>query len=297
MKVATAYYNGSEELVWVSDNGPIKISQMAQLHGFDEGAWTADRMFREGDQAFDNIQRWVDWAKRESLEPDTTPTSWMAPIPYPGKIICVGLNYRPHAAESALDVPQSPVLFSKFQNAVVGTEATVSAPPDSHQLDYKAELVMVMGRRCVQVSESDALSYVFGYCNGNDLSARDLQFRTSQWLLGKSGDGFGAMGPYMVTADEIEDPDQLEIIGTRNGVEVQHSNTCEMIFSSRYLISYISHYMTLEPGDVIFTGTPEGVILGQKPEVRKWLVPGERVGVMVEGLGELVTYIGEPSDD
>ena len=292
MKIATGNYHGTEELVWISDKGPIQIRRIAELRGMGEGFWNSARLFQDGEKAQSTVRGMVDWAQREGLEPDAEPTAWMAPASHPGKIICVGLNYRPHAAESALEVPETPVLFSKFQNAIVGTDATVSAPADSHQMDYEAELVIVMGRHCAKASESDALSYVYGYCNGNDLSARDLQFRTSQWLLGKSADGFGAMGPYVVTADEIVDPDQLEIIGTRNGQEVQHSNTREMIFSCCYLISYISYYMTLEPGDVIFTGTPEGVILGKKAETRKWLHTGEQVGVTVQGLGELLTHIG-----
>jgi 2-keto-4-pentenoate hydratase/2-oxohepta-3-ene-1,7-dioic acid hydratase in catechol pathway len=153
-------------------------------------------------------------------------------------------------------------------------------------------LVIVIGQECRDVSEEHALDYVVGYANGNDLSSRSLQFRTSQWLLGKVLDGFAPVGPYLVTADAVPNPDALSIRGWRNGELVQDSNTSQMIFSCRYLISYLSRYMTLRPGDVIFTGTPEGVILGMPEAERRWMTSGEQFTVAIEGLGELVTKIG-----
>jgi len=255
-----------------------------------------EAVLNRSEEAFEAIQSALEAAETLGLEPDLEPTEWAPPVPDPKQILCVGLNYRPHAAESHMDVPAYPVLFNKFGNAIVGSGSTIHPPADALQLDYEAELVVVMGRRCANVTEDEALNYVLGYCNGNDLSARDLQFRTSQWMLGKSPDGFGPIGPYLVTADEIPDPNQLTIVGRRNGEVVQRANTSDMIFSCRYLISYISRYITLEPGDLIFTGTPEGVILGQPEDRRSWLKPGDSVSVQVSGLGELVTYIG-PSRD
>lgn len=210
-------------------------------------------------------------------------------VPNPGKVICVGLNYRRHAAESGMDVPTTPLLFSKFANALAGPDDEVAIPADTAQMDYEAEMTIVIGRRASNVREDEALDYVFGYCNANDLSARDLQFRTAQWLLGKTVDGFCPIGPYLVTADEVADPDALGIRLWVNGEQRQDSHTSDLIFSCRQLISYISRYMTLEPGDMILTGTPEGVAFGYPPEVResKWLKAGDTVTVEIDGLGRL----------
>ena len=210
-------------------------------------------------------------------------------MPNPGKIICIGLNYRRHAAESGMAVPATPVLFSKFNNTLTGHGQPVAIPPDTQQVDYEAELAFVIGRRCRHVAEADALDVVFGYCNANDVSARDLQFLTSQWLLGKTSDGFLPLGPLLVTADEIPDPGQLRITCTVNGELRQDSNTADLIFSVPQIISYLSRYMTLEPGDVISTGTPEGVALGRAD--KPWLQPGDVVTVAIDGLGELTNQI------
>ena len=275
MKLATVEVNHHQELAIVAEGG---------LH--TTGRSMADLLNQTVD--LKELARQAKDGGRQPLEQHRL----LPPVPDPQKIICVGLNYSPHIAEGHFDVPTHPVLFNKCANSLVGDGATVSAPGDSQQFDYESELVIVMGREAHNVSERDALDYVLGYTNGNDLSARDLQFRTSQWLLGKAADGLAPLGPYVVTADEIADPDHLEIRGYRNGQLVQHSNTDQMIFSCRFLISYISRYITLQPGDLIFTGTPEGVIMGQDPAARQWLSPGETVTVAVAGLGELTTHIG-----
>jgi 2-keto-4-pentenoate hydratase/2-oxohepta-3-ene-1,7-dioic acid hydratase in catechol pathway len=271
-------------------HGAVRVEHLAARYGgAQHGPWTVGRILAEGQ--LERVQEWA--ARAASAEMEVVePAGLEAPVPRPGQIVCVGLNYRPHVAESQMDLPTHPVLFNKYARAVVGPGAVVRAPGESTQLDYEAELVIVIGRVCHDVSEAAALDYVAGYCNGNDLSARDLQFRTSQWLLGKAGDGLGPMGPYLVTRDEVADPDQLDIVGRRNGSIVQQANTRDMIFSCRQLVSYISRYLTLEPGDVIFTGTPEGVILGQPAANRRWLTPGEVVTVAITGLGELETTIG-----
>ncbi|NMP22779.1 fumarylacetoacetate hydrolase family protein [Sulfobacillus harzensis] len=279
MKLACAEVHHHQELAIVTEGGVYAADgSMADiLRRGDEGLQELKAQVREAEEG-----------RRQPLEQYRL----LPPVPEPGKIICVGLNYRPHVAEGHFEIPTHPVLFNKYVSSLVGDGATVRAPGDSEQLDYEAELVIVMGRRAQNVSEQDALNYVFGYTNGNDLSARDLQFRTPQWLLGKAADGLAPIGPYIVTADEVPNPDHLEIRGYRNGQLVQHSNTDQMIFSCRFLISYISRYITLEPGDLLFTGTPEGVIMGQDPAARKWLSPGETLTVAVEGLGELTTHIG-----
>jgi 2-keto-4-pentenoate hydratase/2-oxohepta-3-ene-1,7-dioic acid hydratase in catechol pathway len=205
----------------------------------------------------------------------------------PSKIICVGLNYRKHAEESGMEIPTSPVLFPKYPNTLAGHGEPIILPADSSQVDYEAELAIVIGKQAKKVKEDDALGYVFGYCNANDVSARDLQFRTSQWLLGKSLDGFNPIGPYLVTADEVGDPNQLSIQCWVNGELRQESHTSDMVFSCKQIISYLSHYMTLEPGDVILTGTPAGVVMGYPPAEQVWLKDGDVVSVEIENLGVL----------
>src|SRR5581483_644857 len=217
-------------------------------------------------------------------------TLQLAPcVPRTGKIICVGLNYRRHAAESGMAVPETPVLFPKYANGLAASGETIPLPANALQYDYEAELALVIGRRARSVAESEALTYVLGYCNANDLSARDLQFRTSQWLLGKALDKFLPIGPYLVTADEIPDPQSLHIRCLVNGEVRQDSSTADMVFSVAFLVSYLSQYMTLEPGDVILTGTPEGVIAGGGDG--KWLKAGDEVVVELEKLGRLVNVL------
>ncbi|MGA8416266.1 MAG: fumarylacetoacetate hydrolase family protein [Candidatus Dormiibacterota bacterium] len=208
-------------------------------------------------------------------------------VPLPGKLLCVGMNYRRHAAEIGLTPTSTPTLFSKFNNALVASGSPVTLPADVREYDYEAELGVVIGRRARRVSEAEALDHVWGYCNCNDLSARDLQFRTSQYLLGKMLDGFLPVGPELVSADEVDDPQNLTIRSWLNGELRQDSTTSDMLFSVRALVSYISQYVTLEPGDFIATGTPEGVIQGRDPKV--WMKPGDVVEVEVQGLGRLVT--------
>jgi len=213
------------------------------------------------------------------------------PIPRPGKILCVGLNYRRHAHETGMKIPTSPVLFSKFGNTITGPDAEVAVPPEVEQLDYEAELVVVVGRRARRVSEARALDYVLGYTSGNDLSARALQKRTGQWLLGKTLDGFLPIGPELHTADAVPDPQALGVRGWLNGELRQDSSTADMIFSVAEIISYASTYFTLEPGDVIATGTPEGVILGM--EEKRWLRAGDELAVEVGPMRRLVTRLVE----
>jgi 2-keto-4-pentenoate hydratase/2-oxohepta-3-ene-1,7-dioic acid hydratase in catechol pathway len=211
----------------------------------------------------------------------------------PQKIICVGLNYRKHAEETKADIPTSPILFNKFANALTGHGHAVKLPHTSNEVDYEAELTIVIGKTAKDVEESDALDYVFGYSCANDLSARNLQRRTSQWMLGKSCDGFAPIGPYIVTADEVSDPDALTIACSVNGIRKQHSNTADMIFSCRAIISYISKHMTLVPGDIIMTGTPEGVVVGYPREERVYLKAGDVVTVEIEQLGELTITMAD----
>jgi 2-keto-4-pentenoate hydratase/2-oxohepta-3-ene-1,7-dioic acid hydratase in catechol pathway len=211
-------------------------------------------------------------------------------VPTPGKIICVGLNYRNHAKESNLELPPVPVLFSKFQNAVAAPNEVVPLSTNAVKFDYEAELAVVIGRKAKFVTEDRALDYVLGYCNANDVSERELQTKTSQWLLGKTLDKFLPMGPYLLTSDEAGDPQNWPVRCWLNGELRQNSNTADMIFSVRQLVSFISQYMTLEPGDLISTGTPEGVILG-KPRPRTWMKAGDSMTVEVGPLGKLTNAL------
>ncbi len=210
-------------------------------------------------------------------------------VPTPGKIICIGLNYRRHAEESGMKVPTAPVLFSKFNNVLAAHGDDVPIPPDTAQMDYEAELALVIGAGGRHIAEADALDHVFGYFNANDVSARDLQMLSGQWLLGKTPDGFLPIGPYLVTSDEIADPHNLRITCTVNGELRQDSSTGDLIFNIPQIISYISRYVTLQPGDIISTGTPEGVALG-RPD-KPWLRPGDVMTIAIDGLGSLTNRL------
>ena len=210
-------------------------------------------------------------------------------VPNPGKILCVGLNYLGHVAEANRAVPEHPVLFSKFKNTLTGHRESIPLPSNAERFDYEAELTVVIGRRAKYIGKDTALDHVFGYCNGNDISARDLQKRTLQWLLGKTLDKFLPIGPYLVTADEIGNPQNLNLGCWVNGEQRQRTNTSDMIFSVAELVGYASQYMTLEPGDIILTGTPQGVISGMKEPV--WLKPGDEVTVEIDTLGRLTNVM------
>ena len=209
----------------------------------------------------------------------------VSPVPRPGKIICIGLNYRDHAEESGMAIPTSPVIFSKFSTCSIGPNEPVIIPEGSTQTDYEAELAFVIGRRAQSVKKEDALNYVFGYTNFNDVSARDFQFADGQWQRGKSCDTFAPMGEFVATTDEIPDPQNLSIKLRLNGETLQDSNTDQMIFGVAELVEFLSQFITLEPGDVVATGTPPGVGFARKPPV--YLKDGDTVEVEIEGLGVL----------
>ena len=208
---------------------------------------------------------------------------WFAPVPRPGKIICIGLNYRDHAAESNLPVPEQPVVFSKFSTSVIAPGEPVVIPSGSKQVDYEAELAVVIGRRAKHVTADRAYDYVLGYTAFNDVTARDFQFGDGQWQRGKSCDTFAPMGQTIVTTDVITDPHKLSIKLLLNGDTMQESNTDQLIFGVPALIEFLTQSITLEPGDVIATGTPSGVGFARKPPV--FLTPGDEMEVLIEGIG------------
>jgi 2-keto-4-pentenoate hydratase/2-oxohepta-3-ene-1,7-dioic acid hydratase in catechol pathway len=205
----------------------------------------------------------------------------------PEKIICVGLNYRKHAAETGQPVPKMPILFNKFNTTLNSPGGTIAVSKiEAEKFDYESELVIVIGRAGRNIGEADAMSHIFGYCAGHDFTARDLQSRSSQWMLGKSCDGFAPLGPWLVAAD-LADGNNLKIETRVNGQVRQSSNTSDMVFNCQQLVSYASKYFTLAPGDIIFTGTPEGVISGYPKEKQVWLKPGDKLVTTIEKLGEL----------
>ena len=219
---------------------------------------------------------------------------WFAPVPRPGKIICIGLNYKDHAAESKMPIPEKPVVFSKFSNTVIGPGEAVILPPTSQQVDYEAELAVVMGRRAKHIEADHAYDYVLGYTAFNDVTARDFQFADGQWQRGKSCDTFAPMGQTIVTTDAIPDPHKLSIKLVLNGQTMQDSNTDQMIFGVPALIAFLSETITLEPGDVIATGTPAGVGFARNPPV--FLKPGDEMEVLIEGMGGLGNPVVSESD-
>lgn len=224
------------------------------------------------------------------LEPVRGEVSFANVVNNAGKLLCVGLNYYAHASGAHEAVQSEPVIFCKMANSLTHSGASVELPPWEDSYDYEAELVIVIGRHAWGVAEKDAGEYIFGFTCGNDLSCRVPQKRSGQWLIGKALPGFGPCGAYIVTADGF-DYRGRDVKSFVNGELMQHGNTDEMMFSCEKIVSYVSHYIALEPGDLIFTGTPSGVQLEKSPEVRRWLRPGDRVDVEIDGIGVLTNYM------
>lgn len=242
------------------------------------------------------ITAWADW--RESLQQlagsgamgiALDQVALLAPVPRPGKILGIGLNYADHVEESGMARPADQLWFAMMSTAANGPFAPVDLPKVSEALDYEAELVFIVGQRCRHLTPQTAREAVFGYCVGNDVSVRDWQLRTSQFILGKSFDTHAPLGPWIVTADEIGDPHQLGIRCFVNGEKRQESNTSQLIFDCYQQIEHLSKVMTLEPGDVIFSGTPGGVGAGFKPA--RWLRNGDRVRVEIDGLSAIENVV------
>ncbi|MEK5056783.1 5-carboxymethyl-2-hydroxymuconate isomerase [Paenibacillus sp. FSL H7-0326] len=293
MKLVTFLVNGDIRLGIKIDHGIIDVNTAASLlpdmNRVPMDIHAAIEAGQSGIQELERLKRAVGENKEvqeQSIVPEDE-ISYAPCVTQPSKIICVGLNYRRHAEETNAAIPQYPILFNKFNNTLAAHGEDIPLPRVSSEVDYEAELVIVIGKEAKYVTQADALDYVYGYCNVNDLSARDLQMRTPQWLLGKSCDKFSPLGPYLVTADEIGDPNSLDIRCIVNGETKQSSNTSDMIFHCDEIVSYISQHMTLLPGDIILTGTPEGVVLGLPKEDRVYLKPGDTVTIEIEKLGSL----------
>ena len=242
-----------------------------------------DESFFENDGT-GRLQQWLsdNQASCEVVPPETR---LGAPLARPSKIICIGLNFKDHAEESGMTPPTEPVVFFKATSAIVGPNDDLVLPRNAEKVDWEVELAVVVGKKASYVEEADAMDYVLGYCNINDVSARDFQFADGQWQRGKSCETFCPTGPFIATADEIEDPHNLRIQFRMNGNTLQDSSTKQLIFNIPQLIAYLSGFVTLEPGDLISTGTPPGVGFARKPPI--YIQPGDVMEVEVEGLGIL----------
>ena len=273
-----------------TDQGILDVAVAASALDLSNIALTPDDLYSGGNLGISPLKSLLESAQNQGDATwfrDESSLELGPCVPSPGKILCVGLNYLRHAEESGMAKPSTPVLFSKVSNSIAGPGEAIPLPNHAKEFDYEAELVVVIGKRAKNVSENAALDHVLGYCNGNDISERNLQMLTGQWLLGKTLDKFMPLGPYAVTADEAGDPNDMSVRLWFNGDLRQDSNTSDLIFSVPEVISYASRYMTLEPGDVISTGTPEGVILGMDEKV--WMKPGDETIVEVGRLGRLFT--------
>jgi len=290
LTLLTIRRNGEYRLGVKTEKGILEVPEAAKLLKMQAPA-TMDELLAK--EAGPSLNALVDAALKSKtagkafFKEDTI--QYGPVVTHPDKIICIGLNYAKHAKEVGLEPPSQPVLFNKYNNALNYHGGKITLPvAASKKFDYEVELVIIMGREAKNVHEAEAISYVAGYCTGNDFSARDLQLEApgKQWMLGKTPDGFAPLGPYMVTADQV-DPDNLKIELRVNGETRQSSNTNDFIFKSRQLIAFISKFITMKPGDIIFTGTPEGVIAGYPKEKQNWLKPGDKIACSVEKLGEL----------
>lgn len=281
MKLVTFVHNGNTRIgALVSKDGQDRVVDFQKT---DPSLPTDMLAFLQGGAtAHAAAQKAIDSAT-ESLAASTVKI--LAPIPRPGKIICIGLNYSDHAAETGQPIPKYPIVFSKYANTVIATGEAIVLPRVTNEVDYEAELGFVIGKTARYVSAADALDYVAGYMPINDVSARDYQTRISQWTMGKTFDTFAPMGPALVTSDEVGDAGNLKISLTINGEVLQDSNTNQLIFGIAQLVEALSEVMTLEPGDIVSTGTPPGVGMARNP--KRYMKPGDVVDITIEKLGTL----------
>ncbi|MED1469174.1 fumarylacetoacetate hydrolase family protein [Bacillus salipaludis] len=299
MKLLTFVKDGKQSLGVKTDKGIIDVAAALSVIEWDNIPINIMEVIEGGQTTVAKLEEYVNHLEVSSVISyvlDENEIEWGPCVTHPNKIICVGLNYSKHADETNAPYPEVPILFNKFNNTLTGHQRDIAVPKVTEKLDYEVELGVVIGKKAKDVPQENALDYVFGYCPVNDLSARDLQLKTPQWMLGKTCDNFSPMGPYLVTADEVGDPQSLNLKTIVNGEVRQNSNTSDMIFSVDRIVSYISMHMTLVPGDIILTGTPEGVILGYPEEKQIYLKPGDVVTVEVEKLGVLTNTFTQEKD-
>jgi len=281
MRLVTFEANGARRV------GVERKDGIVDLKAVDRGLPGDMRSLLDGGSvALDRAQSAADLATSAAVLPKDS-VKLRAPISDPRKIVCIGLNYLDHAKESGAAVPPEPIMFSKYPTAIVGPGDNIEVPSVSKETDYECELVVVIGKRGRHIKKGNAYEHVAGYTCGNDVSARDYQLKKAggQWMIGKTFDTFAPIGPAIVTTDEIPDPQTLGIRTVVNGETLQNSSTAQLIFNVPTLVEYISHVITLEPGDLIFTGTPPGVGFARKPP--RFLMPGDWVEIQIDGIGNL----------
>jgi len=283
--------DGTETLgVKVGDDAVIDVRQARRLLGMT-APLTLEELLKEGNASGLNklIAAAQSSHRASAAMVKESSITFGRLFTHPSKIVCIGLNYRAHVQETDMKLPSVPILFNKYNNALAAHNCTIQLPPRdvAYKFDYETEMLIVIGRKARNVSETEALSYVAGYCTAHDFSARDLQLETPsvQWMIGKTLDNFGPIGPYFVSSDLVGDPNNLKIQTHVNGEERQSSNTSFMIFNPQKLIAYITRMWTLEPGDIIWSGTPQGVILGYPKDKQVWLKPGDEIVSTIEKLG------------
>jgi acylpyruvate hydrolase len=303
MKLVSFSFNGSTRIGTVQEDQIIDLNFAYRSMLESQGVIRAERIaeafipanmveFLQGGekslalakQAVDFVNRNVNSSKYTVVH-RAAEVKMEAPVLNPGKMICVGHNYREHILEMGRGIPEFPVIFAKFANTIIGPQDDIPFYPVSEQLDYEAEFAFVIGKRAHNVSQQHALDYVAGFTVANDVTYRDIQRRTLQWLQGKTVEGSAPMGPWLLTKDELPDPAGLEVVLTVNGEERQHSNTANLVFSVPFLVEFLSNLMTLEPGDVILTGTPGGVGVAREPQI--FLKDGDVVRVEIDRVGVL----------
>jgi 2-keto-4-pentenoate hydratase/2-oxohepta-3-ene-1,7-dioic acid hydratase in catechol pathway len=296
MRLVTFETNGALRLGAEQDGGILDLQNAAAQAGGGAVPSEIVAFLAAGDAAMEAARKALAWAATEGRSALAGRPGVLyredqvrrrAPVPRPPKVICLGLNYRDHAAESGAAIPNEPVLFAKFPTAVIGPGDPIVLPATSAEVDYEAELVFVIGRGGRHIPEGEAMRHVAGYTCGHDVSARDYQLRRggTQWLTGKTFDTFAPLGPSLVTADEVPDPHSLRIRCVVNGETLQDSTTAQMIFSVPQVVAYLSHVFTLEPGDVVFTGTPPGVGFVRTPP--RFLKDGDVAEIIIDSLGTL----------
>lgn len=281
MKWFHFWADGGLRLGAMTSRGPVDATGSHALPGRELPDVTAVMRLRGEERA--RLENTLEIGRLPLL---AAPLHYAPAVPRPGKILCVGLNYPSHNAEMPFTAPEAPTMFSKCLNTLAAHEEAIPFPGEGFRLDYEAELVAVVGRTGRRIPRGEAGAYIFGYTVGNDLSERVTQMQSSQWLLGKSWDRFAPVGPFLVTADALDLSDTA-IVCRVNGEERQRANTRQMIFSPEDVVSFVSRSMTLEPGDLIFTGTPGGVMQGYPPEKQRWLQPGDVVEVEIQNIGVL----------
>lgn len=285
MKIATFSVQTEQHI------GLVKVDQIISLTALcpEEFPACMKKFIERGSELRSRAEQIIEQRVNDDAIFKLSEVNILPPIAKPDKIICVGLNYFDHCKETGMEPPASPVIFSKYSNAITGHNDPIEIPINSTEVDFEAELAFVIGKEAKRVSEEEADDYVFGYTIMNDISARDLQFQDGQWSRGKTADTFAPFGPVIVTKDEVGDPHNLAISLELNGEIMQDSNTSNLIFTVPKIISFLSQSMTLMPGDLIATGTPPGVGMGRNPKI--WLKNGDRMNVSIEKIGTLSNHV------